>query len=306
MSRIEKDTNPWTVISTRKVLMEDLSPYFMAFVVFVFGLLIGSFLNVVIYRLPLGESIVFPGSHCRSCNSEIKWYDNIPVISYAILLRGRCRSCRAHISAIYPAVELLVACLYVVLLIIHEDQVVSGIWLPLIADIVFVSLIVPLVFIDLHYKLLPNAITYPGLALLLVLRVFAPDAWILSHTPRPFGLAGAPMWAVSLFGSVLGALVGGGTLWLVREGYYRLKHVEGMGLGDVKMMLMVGAFLGWQLTLLTIFIGSLLGSLVGVLLIIRGGSMKMQIPFGVFLGPAGILALFVGRQLIVWYMGMYR
>ena len=114
------------------------------------------------------------------------------------------------------------------------------------------------------------------------------------------------MWAVSLFGSVLGALVGGGTLWLVREAYYRLKHVEGMGLGDVKMMLMVGAFLGWQLTLLTIFVGSLLGSLVGVLLIIRGGSMKMQIPFGVFLGPAGILALFVGRQLIVWYMGMYR
>ena len=90
--------------------MEDLSPYFMAFVVFVFGLLIGSFLNVVIYRLPLGESIVFPGSHCPSCNAEIKWYDNIPVISYA-MLRGRCRSCRAHISAIYPAVELLVACL---------------------------------------------------------------------------------------------------------------------------------------------------------------------------------------------------
>jgi leader peptidase (prepilin peptidase)/N-methyltransferase len=287
--------------------MEDLSPYFMAFVVFVFGLLIGSFLNVVIYRLPLGESIVFPGSHCPSCNAGIKWYDNIPVVSYAILLRGRCRSCRTHISAIYPAVELLVACLYLVLFIIHEDQfIISGSWLPLIADIVFVSLIVPLVFIDLHHKLLPNAITYPGLVLLLVLRAVAPDPWILSHTPRLFGLGGAPLWAVSLFGSVLGALVGGGTLWLVREAYYRLRHVEGMGLGDVKMMLMVGAFLGWQLTLLTIFIGSLLGSLVGVLLIVRGGSMKMQIPFGVFLGPAAIIALFVGQQFIVWYAGMYR
>jgi leader peptidase (prepilin peptidase)/N-methyltransferase len=287
--------------------MEDLSPYFMAFVVFVFGLLIGSFLNVVIYRLPLGESIVFPGSHCPACNAEIKWYDNIPVVSYAILLRGRCRSCRAHISAIYPAVELLVACLYVVLFLIHKDQIVNGSWLPLIADIVFVSLIVPLVFIDLHHTLLPNAITYPGLVLLLVLRAVAPDPWILSHTPRLFGLGGAPLWAVSLFSSLLGALVGGGTLWLVREAYYRLRHVEGMGLGDVKMMLMVGAFLGWQLTLLTIFIGSLLGSLVGVLLIsLRGGSMKMQIPFGVFLGPAAIIALFAGQQFIAWYVGMYR
>lgn len=286
--------------------MEYLPPYLVGAVVFIFGLLIGSFLNVVIYRLPLGESIVFPGSHCPSCDAEIKWYDNIPVVSYAILLRGRCRRCRTHISAVYPAVELLVACLYLVLFIIHEDQIVSGSWLPLIADIAFVSLIVPLVFIDFRYKLLPNAITYPGLVLLLVLRAIAPDPWILAHTPKLLGLASAPVWAQTLFGSVLGAVVGGGSLWLVREAYYRLRHVEGMGLGDVKMMLMVGAFLGWQLTLLTIFLGSLLGSLVGVLLIVRGGSMKMQIPFGVFLGPAAIILLFVGQQLIVWYVGMYR
>jgi leader peptidase (prepilin peptidase)/N-methyltransferase len=286
--------------------MQDLSPYLIAFVVFVFGLLIGSFLNVVIHRLPLGESIVFPGSHCPNCNTEINWYDNIPVVSYAILLRGRCRSCKAPISLVYPAVELLVAGLYLVVFLVHKDQVVLGIWLPLIADIVFVSLIVPLVFIDLHHKLLPNKITYPGLVVLLVLRALAPDPWILAHTPRLFGLETAPIWAISVFGSVLGALVGGGSLWLVREAYYRLRHVEGMGLGDVKMMLMVGAFLGWQLTLLTIFFGSLLGSFVGVLLILRGGNMKMQIPFGVFLGPAAIIALFVGQQFIMWYVGMYR
>jgi leader peptidase (prepilin peptidase)/N-methyltransferase len=286
--------------------MQDLSPYFIGFVVFVFGLLIGSFLNVVIYRLPLQESIVFPGSHCPNCNAEIKWYDNIPVISYAILLRGRCRNCRARISLIYPAVELLVACLYLVVFLVHKDQVVLGSWLPMIADLVFVSLIVPLVFIDLHHKLLPNKITYPGLVVLLVLRAIVPDPWILAQTPRLFGLGAAPTWAIAVFGSVLGALVGGGSLWLVREAYYRLRHVEGMGLGDVKMMLMVGAFLGWQLTLLTIFIGSVLGSLVGVLLIIRGGTMKMQIPFGVFLGPAAIIALFVGKQFITWYVGMYR
>ena len=286
--------------------MEHIPPYFFGIAVFIFGLLIGSFLNVVIYRLPLGESIVFPSSHCPACGTAINWYDNIPVISYAIL-RGRCRSCRTLILPIYPAVELLVACLYLLLFILHWDQIITGSWPPLLADMVFVSLIVPLVFIDLRYKLLPNAITYPGLALLLVLRALEPDAWVLAHTPTPFGLATAPAWELSLFASVLGGVAGGGTLWLVREAYYRLRHVEGMGLGDVKMMLMVGAFLGWQLTLLTIFIGSLLGSLVGILIIlIRGGNMKMQIPFGVFLGPAAIIVLFIGRQLMVWYIGMYR
>ncbi len=287
--------------------MEYLPRYLVGVAVFVFGLLIGSFLNVVIYRLPLGESIVFPGSHCPKCSAEIAWYDNIPVVSYVILLRARCRGCHELISAIYPAVELLVACLYLVVYMIHKNQIANGSWLPFIADIGFVSLIVPLVFIDLHHKLLPNVITYPGLVLLLVLRAGAPDPWILSHTPKLFGLDGARPWALSLWASFLGALVGGGTLWLVREAYYRLKHVEGMGLGDVKMMMMVGAFLGWQLTLLTIFVGSLLGSLVGVLLIVgRGGSMKMQIPFGVFLGPAAIISLFVGQQFIAWYVGMYQ
>ncbi|HJZ67244.1 MAG TPA: prepilin peptidase [Blastocatellia bacterium] len=287
--------------------METPPLWFIGLAVFVFGLLIGSFLNVVIHRLPLGESIVFPGSRCPACSAEIKWYDNIPVFSYVVLLRARCRSCGARISPIYPTVELLVAWLYISLFIVHRDQIIGGKWLPLIADIVFVSLIVPLVFIDLRHKLLPNKITYPGLLLLLVLRAFAPDPWVLAHTPRPFSLEAAPDWAVSLFASVLGAAAGGGALWAVREVYYRLRHVEGMGLGDVKMMLMVGAFLGWQLTLLTIFIGSLLGSLIGVMLIlVRGGNMKMQIPFGVFLGPAGIIALFVGKQLIVWYAGTFR
>lgn len=288
--------------------MENLPPSFVGVVLFIFGLLIGSFLNVVIYRLPRGESIVLPASHCPSCNTEIKWYDNIPLISYVILLRGRCRNCRAPISPVYPLVELLPGLLYLALFMVHRDQIIfEGRWLPLIADMVFVSLIVPLVFIDLHHKLLPNKITYPGLVVLLVLRAIAPDPWILSHTPRILGLETAPNWAVALFASLLGAAVGGGSLWLVREGYYRLRHVEGMGMGDVKMMLMVGAFLGWQLTLLTIFIGSLLGSLIGILMIaLRGGTMKMQIPFGVFLGPAGVVALFAGKQLLTWYVGMYR
>lgn len=288
--------------------MQNIPPYFFGIAVFIFGLLIGSFLNVVIYRLPLGESIVFPGSHCPACDAAIGWYDNIPVVSYAIL-GGKCRSCRMQISPIYPAVELLVACLYLLLFMVHREQIGGATrvsLLPLLADMVFVSLIVPLVFIDLRYKLLPNAITLPGQAALLMLRALAPDPWILSHTPHVFGPA-APPWAPAMFGSLLGALAGGGTLWLVREIYYRLRHVEGMGLGDVKMMLMVGAFLGWQLTLLTIFVGSLLGSVIGILLIgLRGRSMKTQIPFGVFLGPAAIIALLIGQPLIAWYVGMYR
>ena len=280
--------------------MEHLPGYFFGGALFLFGLIIGSFLNVVIYRLPKHESIVFPGSHCPSCDAEIKPYDNVPVISY-LILGGRCRSCAVRISPVYPAVELLVGVLY--LLCYLRD----GLSLILFADLVFVSLIVPLVFIDLRYKLLPNRITYPGFAVLVVVRVLAPDPWILAHTPRWFGLERGPDWGVALLGAALGAAVGAGSLWLVREIYYRLRKVEGMGLGDVKMMLMAGAFLGWQLTLLTIFLGSLLGSIVGVLMIVlRGGNMRMAIPFGVFLGPAAIIALYVGPAFVEWYVGMYK
>ncbi|MCI0485308.1 MAG: prepilin peptidase [Blastocatellia bacterium] len=279
--------------------MEYLPDSFLAIAIFVFGLLIGSFLNVVIYRLPRRESIIFPGSHCPSCNVAVKAYDNIPVLSYAIL-RGRCRNCRAPISPVYPAVELLVACLYL-LLFLSDGR--SRIF---VADLVFVSLIVPLVFIDLRHKLLPNAITYPGFLLMIVLRALAPDTVIVNWTSRLFGLSDWPDWGVALVGSALGALAGGGSLWLVRALYLWLRKVEGMGLGDVKMMIMVGAFLGWQQTLLTIFIASLIGSVVGVLLIkLKGGTMKMEIPFGVFLGPAAIIVLFVGHELITWYVEMY-
>lgn len=280
--------------------MEHLPGYFIGGALFVFGLIIGSFLNVVIHRLPRQESIAFPGSHCPACDAPIKPYDNIPVLSYAIL-GGRCRSCSVRISPVYPAVELLVGVLYVLCFLRDGPS------LLLLADIVFVSLIVPLVFIDLHYKLLPNLITYPGFLLLLVLRLVAPDPWIVVHTPRWFGLERGPDWAVVLLGAVLGAAVGAGSLWLVREVYFRLRKVEGMGLGDVKMMLMAGAFLGWQLTLFTIFLGSLLGSIVGVLMIaLRGGNMRMAIPFGVFLGPAAVIALYIGPAFIEWYAGMYR
>src|SRR5205085_3818984 len=162
--------------------MEYLSPYIVAGFVFVFGLLIGSFLNVVIYRVPLGESIVLPASHCPNCNAAIKPYDNVPVLSYA-LLAGKCRHCGAGISPLYPAVELLVAILFLLVFIKdgkqfgvfddHYMQVTARFWLTLFGDLTFVSLIVPLVFIDLRHFLLPDVITFPDLAVLFVLRVLA-------------------------------------------------------------------------------------------------------------------------------------
>jgi len=287
--------------------MEQLSPVFIGISVFVFGLLIGSFLNVVIYRVPKRESIVFPGSHCPACDIAIKPYDNIPVVSYAIL-GGRCRNCGAGISPVYPAVELLVALLYVsVFLKVINQYPDLGLrfWLTLVADTLFVSLIVPLVFIDLRHKLLPNVITYPGVVLMFVMRMLAPDPWQLARTPTLLVSAGRPDWVRAMVGAALGAAVGGGSLWLVREAYFRLRHVEGMGLGDVKMMLMVGAFLGWQLTMFKIFMASLLGSIIGVLLIaMRDANMKMELQFGAFLGPSSIIALFVGQDLIDWYLKM--
>jgi len=294
--------------------MEYLSPYIVAGFVFVFGLLIGSFLNVVIYRVPLGESIVLPSSHCPNCNVAIKPYDNVPVFSYA-LLGGKCRNCGVGISPIYPAIELLVAILFLLVFIKdgnqfqvfddHYMQVPARFWLTLVGDLVFVSFIVPLVFIDLRHFLLPDVITFPGMAVLFVLRVLAPDAWLLARPPHWSGWIGQHDWALAIIHALLGMLAGGGTLWLIRWAYLKLRHVEGMGLGDVKMMLMVGAFLGWQLSMLTIFIGSMLGSLVGITLMrVRGGNMKMEIQFGVFLGPAAVIAFFVGKPLIDWYLGM--
>lgn len=294
--------------------MEYLSPYVVAAFVFVFGLMIGSFLNVVIYRVPLGESIVLPGSHCPNCGVAIKPYDNVPVLSYA-LLGGKCRKCGVSISPLYPAVELLVAVLFLLVFIKDGNQfgvfndhymlVPARYWLTLVGDLLFVSFIVPLVFIDLRHKLLPNALTYPGLALLLLFRLLAPDSWQLARAPRWFGFASEHDWASALIGALLGMLAGGGSLWFFRWAYKQIRHVEGMGLGDVKMMLMVGAFLGWQMTLLTIFIGSMLGSLVGIgYIITRGGNLRMELPFGVFLGPGSVVALFLGHGIWDWYLGM--
>ncbi|HEV2707583.1 MAG TPA: prepilin peptidase [Pyrinomonadaceae bacterium] len=264
------------------------------------GAIIGSFLNVVIHRVPREESIVFPSSRCPSCGTAIKPYDNLPVLSW-VVLRGRCRSCRTPISARYPAVELLTAALFGLTFWLR-----SGLTLSLPFDLLFVAAIVALVFIDAEHMLLPNVITYPGFIFALIARAVVPNLYGVEFLTRG-ALAGWPEWAVSLAGAVLGAVVGGGSLWFVGWLWERLRGVEAMGLGDVKMMLMVGAYLGWPLTVLTIFFGVLTGSVVGVALMLRRGErdMQMLLPFGIFLGAGALTSLLVGRRIAEWYASQF-
>jgi leader peptidase (prepilin peptidase)/N-methyltransferase len=272
----------------------------------IFGAIIGSFLNVVIHRLPREESIVLPSSKCPSCGAAIAFYDNVPVLSY-VFLGGRCRNCRTHISARYPAVEALTAVLFVATAW-HDG---FGIALPF--DLIFVTAITALVFIDAEHMILPNAITYPGMVFALVARLAIP---YLTGTPHfddlPMLLngllSGMPLWAASVIGALIGAMIGGGSLWLMGWTWEKLRGIEAMGLGDVKMMFMVGAYLGWRLTILNIFLGVLSGSLIGIVLMARQGkrNMQMLLPFGVFLGIGAIAALLIGPQIVEWYAGQFK
>jgi leader peptidase (prepilin peptidase) / N-methyltransferase len=272
----------------------------------VFGAIIGSFLNVVIHRVPNEESIVFPNSRCPSCGAVIAFYDNIPVLSY-VLLGAKCRKCKEHISFRYPAVELLTAALFIG--VAWHDKLSAA--LPF--DLVFCSALLALLFIDAEHMILPNVITYPGIAFAVIARVAIPlltgaphfdDIPSLSHG----ALAGMPLWVVSLAGAFIGALIGGGSLWLMGWTWEKLRGIEAMGLGDVKMMFMVGAYLGWRLTILTIFVGVLSGSVIGILLMARQRqrNMQMLLPFGVFLGLGAIAALLFGAPLVEWYAGQFR
>ncbi len=288
--------------------MPDLSlvPPVVGYVIAgVFGAIIGSFLNVVIHRVPLEESIVFTNSRCPTWGAGIAFYDNIPVVSY-MALRGKCRGCSTHISFRYPAVELLTAALFVAVAW-H-----SGLSAALPFDLVFCSALLALIFIDAEHMLLPNVITYPGIAFAVVARIAIP---LLTGTPHfddvpslsGGAFAGMPVWVVSLAGAGIGALIGGGSLWLMGWTWEKLRGIEAMGLGDVKMMFMVGAYLGWRLTILTIFIGVSTGSIAGVFLMARQRekNMQMLLPFGVFLGLGAIAALLFGRPLVDWYAGQF-
>src|SRR6266568_5305576 len=269
------------------------------------GAIIGSFLNVVIHRIPREQSIVFPASTCPKCRVAIKFYDNIPIVSY-LILRGRCRACGAAISARYPTVEALTAVLFAA--VTWHD----GLSFALAFDLAFAASMLALIFIDAEHMILPNAITYPGIIFALLTRVAVPYLAGPSHfddLPQLITFFPAlPVWLVSIIGAAIGALVGGGSLWLMGFMWEKLRGVEAMGFGDVKMMLMVGAFLGWRLTILTIMIGALAGSIAGIAVMYRRGrrNLQMMLPFGIFLGIGSIVSLLFGSRIIVWYASQFR
>jgi leader peptidase (prepilin peptidase) / N-methyltransferase len=223
-----------------------------------------------------------------------------------LILRGRCRNCSAHISARYPAVEALTAALFAT--VAWHD----GLSFALGFDLIFVASMVALIFIDAEHMILPNVITYPGFLFALITRIAVPYLAGPAHfddLPQLLTvMPSLPVWLVSLIGAVLGALAGGGSLWLMGFMWEKLRGVEAMGFGDVKMMLMVGAFLGWRLTVLTILLGAFTGSIAGILVMYRRGSrnMQMMLPFGIFLGIGSVLSLLFGSRIIAWYASLFR
>jgi leader peptidase (prepilin peptidase) / N-methyltransferase len=258
-----------------------------AFYAFALGAIIGSFLNVVIHRYPLGESIVSPPSRCPRCRRTIRFYDNIPIVSW-LLLRGRCRACGEPIAARYVTIELANALFYLAIFL-HTGVSVAFLFLAAI-----VSMLIVLIYIDLDIQILPDVIDLPGIVVGLAMAALGVGA----SAP---GLVLAP----TLLDSALGAAAGAGGLLLLREVYRLVRGIEGMGLGDVKMLAMLGAVVGWMPLLPLIFIASLAGALVGIAVAIgsREG-LQAAIPFGVFLGLAAFTVIFFGHTLLEWYRAL--
>ncbi len=239
-----------------------------AVLLFGLGLVVGSFLNVCIYRLPREESIAWPASHCTTCDRTLRWYENVPVFSWA-LLRGRCRTCRSQISTRYPIVELTTGALFL------AGYYAFGLTPLLAARLLFACAMVVLFAIDLEHQILPNEITLPGIVIGFI-----------------FSLALPPGWRSSL----IGMLVGGLFPFLIAEAYLRIRGREGMGMGDFKMLAMVGAFLGWPLVWVTLILACILGVVIGsgALLISRRG-LATRIPFGTFIAVAALTAGFASE-----------
>ncbi|MCI0418130.1 MAG: prepilin peptidase [Acidobacteria bacterium] len=265
------------------------------------GLVIGSFLNVCVARLPQDESIVLPSSHCPNCGEAIKPYDNIPVISY-LLLGGKCRSCKRAISWQYPAVEALTAATF------WATFALVGFQLKTLVLLVFFSAIIVLIFIDLNLRILPDVITLPGTLMGLLFSLLAPvEDGTANFIATVAGFPAGPPRLLSFFDSLIGALFCGGFLWVVAEAYFRIRKIEGLGFGDIKLMGMVGAFLGLRLALLTIMLGSFMGAVIGLAYIkFAGKDGQYELPFGSFLGIAAILAALRGAQVIGQYTNLFR
>ncbi len=246
--------------------------------IFFLGMCIGSFLNVCIHRLPIGKSIVRPASSCPVCGKAIGWYDNIPLISY-IILRGRCRGCRTAISIRYPLVELLCGLFALI------TWLQFGFGVPAPVYFIFIAALLVITFIDIDHRIIPDIISLPGI---------------------PLGfLASLALPQITWSDSLIGIGVGGGSLLAIAWGYQFFTGKDGMGGGDIKLLAMIGAFLGWKGVCFTIMTSSLIGTIVGIILMLRAGKgMKMALPFGPFLAIGAIAYLFLGPGLIEWYFNL--
>ncbi len=255
-------------------------------IAFIFGLVIGSFLNVCIYRVPRGLSIVRPPSACPICKTSIRPWENIPLLSY-IFLKGKCRGCGELISLRYPLVELINGLFY-----LWAVRYFGPGW-HLLFLCAFLSAMVVITFIDLDFQIIPDVITLPGILIgVLGASLFLPDPFTLFAAD-----ISSPLLRVGLINSLIGLFLGGGLFYLIA-----VLSRGGMGGGDIKMMAMVGAFMGWKSVLLTTFLGSLTGSIVGIfLMLVKGKSRKMKIPFGPFLAFGAIITLFFGGRILRWY-----
>ncbi len=270
-------------------------------IAFIFGLIVGSFMNVCIVRLPRGRSIISPPSHCPRCKDRIKFYDNIPLISF-LVLRGKCRSCGEPISLRYPFVELLNGLFYVW---IYREFWLSGETLLVMA---LCSSLIVITFIDFDHQIIPDAITLPGMLVGLTLAPFFMSALA---DPLPFQLGRlvphAGPYLTGFLNSFIGLVLGAAPLLAIGWTWEKLRHIEAMGGGDVKLMGMVGSFLGWKGALLTIMLGAVTGSVVGIALIaLRRHRMDRVIPFGPFLALGAVVTTFYGFDIISWYLGLIR
>ena len=252
-----------------------MPPYFIEVSAFLFGLCIGSFLNVCIYRIPVSKSINRPRSSCTSCNELIPFYDNIPVLSY-LVLRGKCRFCSEPISLRYPIIELLTGLFALITFFKY------GLSLEAFIYFVFIAVLLVITFIDIDHQIIPDIISLPGIPI--------------------FFLASFGLSQIGWLDSLIGILAGGGSLFLVAWVYSLITKKEGMGGGDIKLLAMIGGVIGWKGVLFTIFVASAVGTFAGMLVMLKSRKgMKLKIPFGPFLAIGAIAYIFFGPQLVEWY-----
>ncbi|MCJ7772633.1 MAG: A24 family peptidase [Desulfobacterales bacterium] len=258
--------------------MYFLSDYIINITVFLYGVCVGSFSNVCIHRLPLSKSLKSPPSNCPQCGSPIRFYDNIPILSY-IWLKGHCRHCQKRISFRYPFVEIMGG---LFALFIYLEY---GLTFEALIYYLFIVTLIIITFIDIDHQIIPDVISLPGI-------------------PICF-LASFALPSVTFIDSLIGILAGGGSLFIVLWTYHLITGVEGMGGGDIKLLAMIGALIGWEGVIFTIFISSITGTMVGILIMLRTKKgLKLAVPFGPFLSIGAILYVFYGSELIRWYLNM--